>query len=190
MSRSSYDVNPSSNWGAIMVQIDALNQIPFLYHFTDRRNVPIIKQMGGLFPLSDLKEKQVAIPAPGGNQWSHDADVLQGMDKYVHLCFRNNHPMEFMARQEERITDTIFLQVHPSVLQMPGVLFTPDVSNKAGVEPVSLSEAAKLIDFPVLYTRTDWSAPEIQQRLKQAEKYEILVPGHIPIGLIRNIDNG
>jgi hypothetical protein len=64
-----------------MVQIDALTRIPFLYHFTDRRNVPLIKQMGGLFPLSELIKKQVAIPAPGGNEWSHDADVLKGMDK-------------------------------------------------------------------------------------------------------------
>jgi ssDNA thymidine ADP-ribosyltransferase, DarT len=173
-----------------MVQIDDLNRIPLLYHFTDRRNVPLIKKMGGLFPLSELLQKQVAIPAPGGNQWSHEADVLKGMDKYVHLCFRNNHPMEFIARQEGRITDTIFLQIHPSVLQLPGVLFTPDVSNKAGVEPVPIGEAAQLIDFPVLYTRTDWADPEIQQRLKQAEKCEILVPAHIPINLIRNIDNG
>jgi len=112
------------------------------------------------------------------------------MGKYVHLCLRNNHPMEFLARQEGRITDTIFLQIDPSVLQIPGVLFTPDVSNKAGVEPVPLGEAAQLIDFPVLYTQTDWSKPEIQQRLKQAEKCEILIPAHIPIGLIRNIDNG
>lgn len=173
-----------------MAQIDALNRIPFLYHFTDRRNVPLIREMGGLFPLSDMLRKHVVIPAPGGNQWSHDADALRGVDKYVHLCLRNSHPMEFMARQEGRIIDTIFLQIHPSVLQIPGVLFTSDVSNKAGVEPISLNEAEKLIDFPVLYTQTDWSDPAIQQRLKQAEKCEILVPDHIPIGLIRNIDNG
>jgi hypothetical protein len=146
--------------------------------------------MGGLFPLADLLQKQVAIPAPGGNQWSHDADTLRGMDKCVHLCFRNNHPMEFVAREEGRIIDTIFLQIHASVLQIPGVLFTSDVSNKAGVEPITLSEAEKLIDFQVLYTRTDWSDPEVQQRLKQAEKCEILVPAPIPINLIRNIDNG
>jgi hypothetical protein len=173
-----------------MTEIDALNQIPLLYHFTDRRNVPLIKEIGGLLPLSELVQRKVTIPAPGGNAWSHEADSLKGMDKYVHLCFRNNHPMEFVARQEGRLTDTIFLQIHPSVLQIPGVLFAPDVSNKAGVKPVPIGEAAKLIDFPVLYTRTDWSDSAIQERLKQAEKCEILVPASIPINLIRNIDNG
>jgi hypothetical protein len=68
-----------------VIQIDALNQIPFLYHFTDRRNVPSIKAMGGLFPLSELLQKQVAIPAPGGNQWSHDADALKGMSQHSML---------------------------------------------------------------------------------------------------------
>ena len=173
-----------------MTQIDPLNQIPFLYHFTDRRNLPLIREMGGLYPLSELIKRQVAVPAPGGNQWSRDADDLKGMGNYVHLCFRNNHPMEFLARQDGRITDTIFLQIHPSVMQIPGVRFTQDVSNKAGVESVPINEAGQLIDFPVLYTRTDWSDPEIQQRLKQAEKYEVLVPACIPINLIRNIENG
>ena len=69
-------------------------------------------------------------------------------------------------------------------------MFTDDVSNKSGVEIYTIEEAKKIIDFPVLYTRTDWNDPEIQMRLQQAEKYEILVPDHIPLEYIRNIPNG
>lgn len=167
--------------------IKTLDQIPRLYHFTDRRNLDSIRAQGGLHPLSDLVKKGVNIPAPGGNQWSRDADELKGMGRYVHLCFRSNHPMEFLARQDGRIGDSIFLEVHPSVMQFPGVMFTPDVSNKAGVQAVSIAQAAELIDFEVLYTRTDWSDQAIQQRLKQAEKYEVLVPCLIPLTHIRNI---
>ena len=47
--------------------------------------------------------------------------------------------------------------------------------------------AATLIDFTVLYTRTDWSDPAIQERLKAAEKCEVLVPELIPLSHIRNI---
>ena len=112
------------------------------------------------------------------------------MDAYVHLCFRNNHPMEYLARQEGRIGDTIFLQIHPDVLTWDGVLFTDDVANKAGVDTHTIEEAREIIDFEVLYTRTNWSDPEIQARLKQAEKYEILVPKKIPLDLIRNLPNG
>ncbi|MGX9181899.1 DarT ssDNA thymidine ADP-ribosyltransferase family protein [Mesorhizobium sp. BHbdii] len=173
-----------------MSAINTLGKIPFLYHFTDRRNVPLIREIGGLLPLSQLQEGGFKIPAPGGNDWSRDADAMKGMGNYVHLCFRNNHPMEYAARQDGRITDTIFLQIHASVIQFDGVRFTNDVSNKSGVESVPISEAEPMIDFEVLYARTNWSDPEIQQRLKQAEKYEVLVPSFIPISLIRNVPNG
>jgi hypothetical protein len=95
--------------------------------------------------------------------------------------------MEFLARQDGRITDSIFLEIHPHVLKFKGVMFTPDVSNKADVEAVPIAEAVAMIDFQVLYTRTDWSDPEIKERLKRAEKCEVLVPCAIPLEYIRNI---
>ena len=109
---------------------------------------------------------------------------------YVHLCFRDNHPMEHQVRGSGHLGETIFLQIHPDVLKWPGVKFTPDVSNKAGVEAYVIEKAIELIDFEVLYTRTNWSDPTIQQRLQQAEKYEILVPHLIPLTMIRNLPNG
>ncbi|MFW8642337.1 DarT ssDNA thymidine ADP-ribosyltransferase family protein [Rhizobium beringeri] len=108
------------------------------------------------------------------------------MGNYVHLCFRNSHPMEFVARRDGRITDSIFLRIHPAVLDFAGVRFTNDVSNKSGVESVPIEQAAALVDFEVLYTRTDWKDPAIQQRLLH-EKYEVLVPSQIPLELIGNI---
>ena len=167
-----------------------LAQIPRLYHFTDRRNLPLIRELGGLHPVAELVKRGVNIPAPGGNEWSRDADALKGMGRYVHLCFRSNHPMEYLARQDGRIVDSIFLEIHPSVMEFPGVMFTPEVANKAGVEAVPISEAATMIDYPVLYTRMDWTDPAIQERLKAAEKSEVLVPAFIPLALIRNAGNG
>jgi len=140
--------------------------------------------------MATLKEMGVQVPAPGGNEWSRDADGMRGMDQYVHLCFRATHPMEFRAREDGRITDSIFLQIHPEVLQWDGVRFTPDVANKAGVPIHTIDEAKQLIDFEVLCTRTNWSDPAIQARLQQAEKCEILVPHRIPLNLIRNLPNG
>jgi hypothetical protein len=143
-----------------------LDRIPLLYHFTDTRNLPLIRELGGLYSLSQLRALRVDIPAPGGNEWSHDADCMKGLDEYVHLCFRRNHPMEYVARQEGRIAESIFLQIDRGVLDIEGVRFTPDVSNKAGVESCSLEEACAIIDFDVLYTRAEWREPEVQQRLQ------------------------
>ncbi len=162
-------------------------KIRALYHFTDRRNLASIRESGGLYSWAKLQEIEAEVEAPGGNDWSHQADARNGVDTYVHLCFRNRHPMEYIARKEGRIADSTFLEISPRVLDAEGVLFTKEVSNKSGVELYSLEEAAVIIDFEVLYTRQDWSDPEIQERLRQAEKYEILIPDFVPIDLIRNL---
>lgn len=169
---------------------DLLRRIPVLYHFTDRRNLPAIRERGGLYPLATLRKQRWNVPAPGSSELSRSLDESAGMDAFVHLCFRSSHPMEHVARQEGRIIDSIFLYVHPEVLQWEGVRFTPDVANKAGVSTYPMQEATQLIDFEVLYARTEWRRPEIQQRLQRAEKAEILVPHRIPLELIRNLPNG
>ena len=96
---------------------EQLKRINGLFHFTDRRNLPAIREHGGLFALAELKRREITIPAPGGNDWSHEEDVRRGLDEYVHLCFRWTHPMEYVARSEGRISDSVYLNVHPEVLR-------------------------------------------------------------------------
>ena len=173
-----------------MPEADPLSRIPHLFHFTDRRNLPLIRDMGGLYPLSELERRGVNIPAPGSSESGRDVDRRRKLHEYVHLCFKSNHPMEFVARQEGRIGDTIFLQVHTSVIQWEGVRFAPGMANTNQIQLYTIDQAKTLIDFEVLYSRTNWSDPQVQHRLQQAEKYEMLVPRAIPLALIRNLPNG
>jgi hypothetical protein len=173
-----------------MSEPDPLGRISYLYHFTDRRNLPLIREMGGLYPLSELERAGVNIPAPGSDEGSRDVDRRRNLHRYVHLCFKGNHPMEFVARLAGRIGDTIFLQVHASVIQWEGVLFVPGMANTNGIGFYTMEQARGMIDFEVLYSRTNWSDYQVQQRLQAAEKYEILVPRVIPLELIRNLPNG
>ncbi len=173
-----------------MPETDLLREIPYLYHFTDRRNLSLIRELGGLQPLADLLVADISIPAPGGDEGSHYVDQQRRLDHYVHLCFRNTHPMEYAARQQGRIQDTVFLQVHASVFEWEGVLFCPGMANTNGIAFHRMDEARQMIDYQVLYSRTDWRDPAIQQRLRAAEKCEILVPSMIPLDLIRNLPNG
>jgi hypothetical protein len=161
-----------------------------LFHFTDKRNLSLIRQLGGLYSLAKLSEKGIAVPYPGGNTVSQDEDRKRGLDCFVHLCFKSNHPMEHVAREKNHIGETIFLNIDSKVLALPGVKYTPDVSNKSGVESCSLEEAKSKIDFIALFTYTNWNDPVLQQRRQTAEKCEILIPDHIPLNLIRNIPNG
>ena len=64
------------------------------------------------------------------------------------------------------------------------------MANTTGIRLLTMDQARDMIDFEVLYSRTNWSDPQVQQRLQAAEKYEILVPRAIPLDLIRNLPNG
>jgi hypothetical protein len=152
--------------------------IKALFHFTDTRNIDSIREHG-LLSYAELQRRSVDCFAPGGNEWSHDADERLGLDEYVHLCMLEEHPMEFRARQEGRIVESTFVRVLPSVLTIPGVLFTADVANKAGVATMSLTEARANLDLDVIYRRTNWKDPAVQQRRQAAKKYEVLVPTEI-----------
>jgi hypothetical protein len=165
----------------------ALRRIKALYHFTDLRNLLSIRERGGLFSWRKLVEMGVAVAAPGGNDWSRDADNYKGVDAYVHLCLRSNHPMEYRAREEGRIEQSVFLEIDPAVTEIEGVSFTEDVSNKRGVELFPIENAADLIDFEVLGPNMNYKDQGMLERLRQAEKCEILVPDFIPIRLIRNL---
>lgn len=158
-----------------------------VYHFTDVDNLPLIRSNGGLYSLEQLKRRGITPPKPGGNDWSHDADESRGLHRFVHLCFKESHPMEYVARSEGRIGPTKFLRVNIDVLFLDGVLYAPDVSNKSGVASVPLCDAVDEIDLEILFTRMDWKDPEIQARLQQAEKAEILIPDFVDVKLIGNL---
>lgn len=161
-----------------------------IWHFTDKSNIELIVKNNGLRSLGELWRMGVSIPAAGGNQWSHDADVLKGVQEYIHLAFLDDHPMLYAAKQDGRIKEPVWLKINSSILLDPSVKFTKDVSNKAGVQLLTPEEAAQQIDFEVLFTYMDWNDPEIQARRRLALKSEILIPKHIPLDMILVKKNG
>lgn len=159
------------------------------FHFTDRKNLPGIRQHG-ILSMHQVRAMGLQVPATGGNQWSLDADTASGMDRYAHLCFFDSHPMEYVAKEEGRIESSIFLRIDPEVLRIPGTQVTNVVSNSSGCTPLAIESGFESLDLEVIYTRTDWKNDEIKARLKIAKKYEVLVPGVVPVGLIKNLPNG
>ena len=155
-----------------------------LYHFTDRANLPSIAEHG-ILSKQQASENGIAIAVPGGNQWSRNADVLKGLVDYVNLCFTTSHPMCHIAHMEGRIPNPHYLPINPDVLRIEGVKITLGVANKAGTELLNVEDGLERLDSQVLYTRTDWDNPDIQARLQNAEKCEILVPRVVPIELIK-----
>lgn len=161
-----------------------------IWHFTDESNLELIQKHEGILSLEELEKKGVKVPVYGGNDWSHDADKRIGLHSYVHLAFVDDHPMLFRAKQDERIPNPIWLKIDSSILLNSDARFTADVSNKAGVDVLSPNIAKETIDFEVLFTRTDWTDPEIQSRRQKAIKSEILIPNIVPIDKIIGYKNG
>lgn len=153
------------------------------YHFTDVRNLDNIK-MHGLLSFAELVRRRIVVPVPGGNDWSHEEDKRRGLDEYIHLCFLDEHPMEYRVKQEGRIVESRFLKISTEIIHQAGVMFTPDVSNKSGVKSFDLKEACRVMDFSVIYERTDWTDPEVKKRRLLAKKYELLFPNPIPLKFI------
>lgn len=155
-------------------------RIDGIWHFTDFANMESIQRSGGILSLAQLTQRRIVIPAPGGNDWSHEADRHKGVDEYVHLAFRQEHPMLYFARRDERITEPVWIKFDPGILLQDNVRFTADVSNKTGVPLLDAKQAAEQIDFEVLFSFMDWKDPAIRERRKAALKSEILVPDFIP----------
>jgi hypothetical protein len=161
--------------------------IRVLFHFTDTRNLISIKTAQGLLSRRELNRRGISPPACGGNEWSQKADERVGLDAYVHLCLVGDHPMEFVARRDGRILKTRWIKVDPQVIFEEGVRLTAHVSNKSGVSLLTIPEALEALDLSVLYDRMDWSNPEIRARRRAAKKYEVLVPGQVPIRFIQGL---
>lgn len=129
-----------------------------VWHFTGRSNIGSIKKHNGLLSVARVEEKGANVLKSGGNQWSHDADKLKGVHNYVHLAFLDDHPMLFVAKNDGRITDPIWLKIDSSVLLEPDVRFTCDVSNKSGVDILTPDQAVGVIGFEVakVFGRAPW----------------------------------
>lgn len=171
---------------------DPLLRIPYLYHFTDVRNLPAIKELGALWSTAKLREAEREF-FPGGNDWSLDQDQRTGMHEFVHLCWVLRHPMEWNIRQRDATIRLKYLRIDRQILYEPGVRFSPGVANAVGMGTYSIEEArdSDMIDYEALYGNIGplyQAGP--QARRAAAEQCEILVPDHIPMRLITNFPNG
>ncbi|CAI8789689.1 DarT ssDNA thymidine ADP-ribosyltransferase family protein [Pseudomonas sp. IT-P218] len=161
-----------------------------IWHFTDQSNLQSIIDNKGLFSLAEAKSRGIKIPAPGGNEWSHTADKINNVDNYVHLAFLDDHPMLFHTRNDGRTPNPIWLKVSIDILDVPGVHYTSDVSNKAGIPLLSPETARDEIDLEAMFTYMDWKDPEVRQRRNLALRSEILIPRLIPLEMILGKKNG
>lgn len=157
-----------------------------LYHFTDESNFEQIGRLG-LVSKARMRAEGWWPQTTGGNDWSHQQDTARGIDPYVSLCFTCNHPMQYLAHKDGRLPNPRYLKISPDVLLVPDVQVAFGVANANDTEILPRPDALAQLDIEVIYHRTDWSDPVINQRLRAAEKMEVLVPHGVARNLILGV---
>lgn len=154
------------------------------YHFTDRENVDSIIRNGGLFSYGDCIKQGIHISRPGGSELSHELDEKENLQNYVRVSICKKHPMMYYAIQDERIVNSVILEIDTDILFIEGNIF----SDKNAVRSDS-HKGGSFVDFNRIHfntasRRSQFDVDEDEQEYYQAE---ILVPHHIPLHYILNI---
>lgn len=165
---------------------DRLKQagITRLYHFTDRDNLDSIVAQGGLYSWGDCEQKGINIAKPGGSDTSRSLDKRDNLQHYVRLSFCKQHPMQFVAMNDGRISNPVVLEIDLEVVYWEGCRYADRNAVKNGAHV-----GESLADFDRLHlattqARNHFDLPEEEQQYYQAE---VLVPHHVPLRYITNL---
>lgn len=154
--------------------------IDSLYHFTDTRNVASIVEHGGLFSWQQCRARNIKVAAPGSTGDSRLRDRRKGLDDYVRLSFRADHPMLHAAQRAGRIGSVRFLIIDPSVIYLRSTLFSQVNANAAEATVGGDLASFERIRFGFATGLQRWYT----QTEKGFSQAEVLVKGHVPLKLI------
>jgi hypothetical protein len=144
-----------------------------LYHFSSSSNRASI-QKKGLLPFTETPPDAVH----SGSETSHRLDKNKGLQDYVRLSFRADHPMAYVAIKDGRLTDNAVdnHRVDAKVMLDEGVLFA-DIN--AAATDARIGESPDIIDFDVLERFSRRAYRFIPKHLKPKIQAEVLVPHKI-----------
>lgn len=109
------------DWYAIKMVLD-MHDIHYLYHFTDRRNIPSIKRHGGLLSWYYCLTHNIVIPNPGGTEISRRLDERYDLEDYVRLSFCSDHPMAYGLKISG--AEVVVLQIIADVALLKDTMFS------------------------------------------------------------------
>lgn len=172
-----------------------------LVHFSPRRNLIGIFQMGGLWARSRLIEyaKQHEDADMMAYVTWNDEVRLDGRQDCINLSIEriNSYLFDAFRRKfEERFGDNepwCVIEIDPSVMLMPGVVFAR--ANAASRSVRASGTASGLDGLMALYknrivtpkrfgTRVDERTPDLPQSCPTSIQAEVMVPGEIPLAKV------
>lgn len=98
------------------------NGVYHFYHFTDSRNVEMIKKYGGLYSWDYSEKHNIPVKDYGGDDQSRGLDARHGLQDYVRLSFCSDHPMAYRKHQEGH--SLVLLKIKIDVAALKNTLFS------------------------------------------------------------------
>ena len=175
-----------SNWQEFE-QVLKENRISKLYHFTDFDNLESIIEHGGLYSWADCNEKGIKIAKPGGSSQSRSLDQRDGLEHYVRLSFAKDHPMQFVAMNDGRISNPVVLEVDLETALWEGSLYADRNATKTGANVGGSLEDFKAVRFGLFNRMMRYF--DMTEEAKTHYQAEVLVKNFIPLKYITNIGN-
>ena len=140
-----------------------------------------------MFSWDYCERKNIVISAAGGGHLSRSLDTRYNLQDFVRVCFTRNHPMMFVAMDDERIRTPLILEISTEVCFFQFTKFSNMNATKTGHSCGSEIEDLNRIRFDLLRYQKHFDIQnEAERKYFQAE---VLVKTHIPIKYITNIDN-
>jgi len=161
------------------------NNITTLYHFTDRANLQSIKRHGALYSWHYCVSNDIPIPMPGGDDLSRSLDRRYNLQNYVRVSFTRNHPMMYIALNQNRINNPVILEIDTEVIFWKNAKYANKNAIKNDVSIGSDIADFKKIRFDIVKLNKHFDLDDSDKPYFQAE---VLILEKIPIEFIKNIN--
>lgn len=175
-----------SNWEEFKKILDQ-NRITKLYHFTDRDNLESIIMNGGLYSWADCIDKGITIAKPGGGDLSRSLDKRDGLENYVRLSFAHDHPMMYVAMNDDRISNPVILEIDIETALLEGSLYADRNATRNGANVGGTPDDLRNIHFGLFNRPMRYF--DMDDEGKMYYQAEVLVKNFIPLKYIKNIGN-
>ena len=175
-----------SNWQEYQAVLEQ-NKISKLYHFTDFDNLESIIEHGGLYSWADCDEKGIKIAKPGGSSQSRSLDSRDRLEHYVRLSFAKDHPMQFVAMNDGRISNPVVLEIDLETALWEDSLYADRNATKTGACVGRTLENLKAVRFGLFNRMMRYF--DMSEEAKMHYQAEVLVKNFIPLKYITNIGN-
>lgn len=164
------------------------NGIRYLYHFTDKDNIKQIKRYGGLLSWSYCELHNIRIPKPGGSSVSRDQDKKKNLQDYVRISFTQEHPMQYAAKNDGRITNPVNLIIDIKAACIAGTLYSNMNAAKTKI-PVSIG--GTINDLKQIHFQSVKAPKHFDLSLDERPYFqaEIMIKTFLPKRYILNLDD-